>query len=325
VVLWVSFALLDVPPRLPSCPETTLETRVADPNFARKTVAAATSPDHIYTTSLSYIIVAITLDLISAYSLTVDFLTAGQSSSMPVSIPMNNSMSGPASQWHCISPATRPLNLQVLEITSISLTIALSLAQPPSSRSSQHASTSTASTSGQAGSATKQRRPRHRIKNAHYESDDDLTAVEDNDTGGSEAQQVGQNSSSPSPYASSTQSGAFPARLAPLPNAKPSFKELLSKGVMVTVNGRPWNQIVAHVSDDEPATSGVDSNGLSSDSEALSSRVVDKMLEQMTRDRAVVGIFGLEPGKEYEIDLKVVANFAGEGEPLQAGKFPIVY
>lgn len=94
---------------------------------------------------------------------------------------------------------------------------------------------------------------------------------------------------------------------------------------MVTVNGRPWNQIVAHVSDDEPATSGVDLNGLSSDSEALSSRVVDKMLEQMTRDRAVVGIFGLEPGKEYEIDLKVVANFAGEGEPLQAGKFPIVY
>ena len=93
---------------------------------------------------------------------------------------------------------------------------------------------------------------------------------------------------------------------------------------MVTVNGRPWNQIVAHVSDDEPATRGLDasgSSGSSGDNEALSSRVVDKMLEQMTRDRAVVGIFGLEPGKQYEIDLKVVANFAGEGEPLQAGTF----
>lgn len=143
-----------------------------------------------------------------------------------------------------------------------------------------------------------------------------MTAVEDNDAAGSEAQQLGQSTSSPSPYVSSSQSGPYPVRLAPLPNAKPSFKELLSKGVMVTVNGRPWNQIVAHVSDDEPATQGADA---AVDSEAISSRVVDKMLEQMTRDRAVVGIFGLEPGKEYEIDLKVVANFGGEGEPLQAG------
>jgi hypothetical protein len=46
--------------RCPQLSRDHLETRVADPNFARKTVATATSPDHIYTTSLSYIIVTIT-------------------------------------------------------------------------------------------------------------------------------------------------------------------------------------------------------------------------------------------------------------------------
>jgi hypothetical protein len=239
---------------------------------------------------------------------------------MPIPIPTTSAPTGSTSQWHCISPSTRPLNLQVLEITSISLTIALSLARQPSSRSTLQASSSTSNSAGASGSAAKQRRPRHRTKGTHHESDEDLTAVEeDNDGPGADSVTLAQNSDVPPPYVSSSQSGPFPARLAPLPQAKPSFKELLSKGVMVTVNGRPWNQIVAHVSDDEPAGSVLDSSSVTAENEALNSRLVDKMVGQMTRDRAVVGIFGLEPGKEYEIDLKVVANFAGDGEPLQAG------
>jgi len=240
---------------------------------------------------------------------------------MPIPIPTTTVSSIPSSQWHCISPATRPLNLQVLEITSISLTIALSLARQPNNRSSHQASGSTSNStpSGSGSNATKQRRPRHRAKTTHHESDEDLTAVEDNDGTGADSQS-GQAGTSVSPYVSSSQSGPYPVRLAPLPDAKPSFKELLSKGVMVTVNGRPWNQIVAHVSDDEPSCGSAELNEMGGESEALSNRVVDKMVGQTTRDRAVVGIFGLEPGKEYEIDLKVVANFAGDGEPLQAGK-----
>jgi hypothetical protein len=84
---------------------------------------------------------------------------------------------------------------------------------------------------------------------------------------------------------------------------------------MVTVNGRPWNQIVAHVSDEE-TTATIDTSGEAQDESSKSAGRQDGV----GRDRAVVGIFGLEPGKEYEIDLKVVANFGGDGEPLQTGK-----
>lgn len=252
------------------------------------------------------------------------------------------------SQWHCISPATRPLNLQVLEITSLSLTIALSLAQRPAklvqpqstaSSSGQQSQTATNSPSGSSRKKSKRLSKSAAAANPpHYESE-----VENEDT----------HSSSRFNHATDNLSASLStSKLGDVSSNRTgdshtlSFKELLSKGVMITVNGRPWNQIVAHLSDDVPAqpfqegkktdisTESNDQQDSTRDggktSLPLEPKAITKWVDQHSNTNAlkgrsgmaVISVFGLEPGKEYEVDLKVLAN-VGEGEPSQAGEYRV--
>lgn len=315
-----------------------------------------------------------------------DTTTLGPSSHLSHSSPSHPSSSssahstapiGPTSsshpQWHLVSPSSRPLILEIVEITSLTLTIALSLnpqvrhlrsvrsrvaasSAAASLSSSGHVETeeggaqsvasSTAtgsvSTISGIGTGTRQRR-KQRSKGqtssiSHTgissatgtgmgDSDDELTAVED---GGNEV--------------------GFRTRRDGL-RIPPSFKDLLSNGIVVTINGQPWNRIVAHVNDEEGATgqgsssvmgaagvgSGEGSSGvghasanikhrLSTEGDSATSAagpmtttnpttnepVPTHIEPHATADRAVVVIYGLEPGKEYQVDLRVIGGVYGD-------------
>lgn len=207
----------------------------------------------------------------------------------------STSSPGSASQWHQVSPATRPLNLEVLEVTSLSLTVALTLAAPPGSTGGatlRHQLSQASALNASSGAGTKHRR-KNRARHA-TESDDELTAVED-DAG----------TTSAPPYISSAFSGTYPMRIPLSPHARPSFKELLSKGVVVSVNGRPWNRIVAHVTDEEEECQ----TGYASPGQGGAAEVEGGARERRRQqDRAVVVVYGLSPGNEYQVDLKVVGN-----------------
>lgn len=143
------------------------------------------------------------------------------------------------SHWHQVNPSTRPLNLQILELTPLSLTLSLALLGP-----------------GKQLRGLKQPRRRRR-------SDDEVSSVEE-------------------PDAASATLG--------------SFKHLLSHGVVVTVNGQAWSRIVAHVAeaeDDKAATHGQ---------------------IHVPKDRAVVVVYGLLPGIEYEVELRIVGLPLGGNE-----------
>jgi hypothetical protein len=133
----------------------------------------------------------------------------------------------------------------------------------------------------------------------------------------------------------------------PVLNGQVRFKDLLSHGVVVSVNGQPWNRIVAHVSDadeedeedvdaddeeeqwdDEPAGQGAGEEegnmtrrrprrarfNMSAGNAAREAGLGGKRRKEKKSqgDRAVVVVYGLSPGKEYEIELRVVGMF-GEG------------
>jgi hypothetical protein len=152
-----------------------------------------------------------------------------------------------------------------------------------------------------------------------------------------------------------------------------SFKDLLSHGVVVSVNGQPWNRIVAHVSDPDPEPEHVEHEGEESTSDtegtgtgqegeweegewdhagarseeegagaelgqggvqrrrprrarfmlsaqdAIGAKNVRKVrrerhAEERDRDRAVVVVYGLTPGKEYEVELRVIGVGVQDGE-----------
>lgn len=100
------------------------------------------------------------------------------------------------------------------------------------------------------------------------------------------------------------------------------------------MNGNPWNRIVAHVSDDDvpiptssaaTATSGTDQTGeehndlsavvssitTGASSASFSTPSIQARSPTAThRDRAIVVVYGLEPGKEYEVDLKILGQIA---------------
>ncbi|GHJ87260.1 hypothetical protein NliqN6_3662 [Naganishia liquefaciens] len=265
-----------------------------------------------------------------------------------------------ASQWYSVSPMTRPLNLEILEITPLSLTVSLSLAPQPRWEPSPAASSTTAQNDlliqGQQQfgvPAAKQRKSRLKGGNRHghghghqamgsaggqHDSDEEMTAVEDNGEGSSQLHPV-HHTSTNTPYTSSLLPGSYPRRLPlsptqpdPSSHIPPSFKELLSKGIVVTVNGNPWNRIVAHVSDDDvpiptsAATSkGSDPehpivNNKQEEGQTAASQSVETSASFPTptlqarssaaahKDRAIVVVYGLEPGKEYEVDLKILGQ-----------------
>jgi hypothetical protein len=231
-------------------------------------------------------------------------------------------------QWHAITPSTRPLSLSILELTPLALTLSLTLA----SSSGVH---------GQSPLSGFKRRKRAR----RVESDDE-TAVEAEDE------------HREGPYAgSSTASGSglgipggWPAEVGR------SFKDLLSHGVVVSVNGQPWSRIVAHASDPDPEESGDEADeeweedwentgGGKSDEEGAEEGIGAEGMQRRRprrarftlaaqtalggagvrrketrrkaeagKDRAVVVVYGLSPGKEYEIELRVVGMGGGESE-----------
>ena len=239
-----------------------------------------------------------------------------------------------SSHWHTITPQTRPLTLTVLQLTPLALTLSLTLATNFTTRSPSHLSLQhVAHIHNHAhGPAKNRKKTRHR----HSESDDELTAVEADDE-----------------YASLIP-GTYPNH--GLLEGGSNFKDLLSHGVVVSVNGQPWNRIVAHVSDtddeeadvevgveedgeweDDPdhateegatkrrprkaklslgAGEAVKDAGDREDATGHGKRGNEKDKERWQKDRAVVVVYGLSPGKEYEIELRVVGLSGQGGESL---------
>jgi hypothetical protein len=231
------------------------------------------------------------------------------------------------STWHSITPSTRPLSLTILELTPLALTLSLTLASPtPStSTSANHLHPPSPSAALHHANARRKKRNGHGNHRSRLDSDDD-TAVEMDDS-------------------DSIIPGAWPVL-----NGQVRFKDLLSHGVVVSVNGQPWNRIVAHVSDadaeeeddhegdadaedeeeeqwDEVAGGGSGEEGnmtrrrprrarftLSAGNAAREAGLGGKKRKEKKSqgDRAVVVVYGLSPGKEYEIELRVVGMF-GEG------------
>jgi hypothetical protein len=246
-----------------------------------------------------------------------------------------------SSQWHSISPQTRPLALTILELTPLAVTLSLSLAFPTSSHSHHTPHTHLAHSHNHThGSITKHRkRTRHKRAGLEAESDEDIADFEDETTTGSSAL---------THFADGS-----------------SFKDLLSHGVVVSVNGQPWTRIVAHVSDpDEDEAAGQEEddgewedteleeaveaggieeglpngvtrrrprrarfslsagNAVQGEKEVKPRKKVEGLKDRSDKDRAVVVVYGLSPGKEYEIELRVVGlsdqdGFESLGESLR--------
>lgn len=244
------------------------------------------------------------------------------------------------STWHTISPSTRPLSLSILELTPLALTLSLTLAIPTSSSSSSSQALHTqqqqlhpSSPSAALHHHRRKKRHPHTHTRGRIDSDDE-TAVEIDE------------SDSPLP-------GSWP-----ILNGEVRFKDLLSHGVVVSVNGQPWNRIVAHVSDEDDLGEGEEEEEWEADDEggtgtgeeegnttrrrprkarfSLSAGHAAReagLAERRKRekksqgDRAVVVVYGLSPGKEYEIELRVVGMFGdgadGIGTYLVVGRRPI--
>lgn len=222
------------------------------------------------------------------------------------------------STWHSVNPQTRPLTLSILELTPLALTLSLTLS--PFSSSHHTPTQHVAHTHNHAHGPKSRKKPRHK---PHSDDEDDHD----------DSQHL-----SPFP-------GSYPQSLV---DPSTNFKDLLSHGVVVSVNGQPWNRIVAHVSDpeeeheedepehedteweDEPAVTDMgeteETGELvkrrprkarfgSSAGHAVKDTTIArrkrrpsevKDRQKVDRDRAVVVVYGLSPGKEYEIELQVV-------------------
>ncbi|WVQ69543.1 uncharacterized protein L199_007763 [Kwoniella botswanensis] len=255
---------------------------------------------------------------------------------------MTNTTSTPSSsaQWHTISPHTRPLTLTVLELTPLALTLSLSLTPPiPQSHSHTHSSLphlvhQNHHTHAQSPSHSKSK------KRIHGSNPTTPRAKRNGDVSEEEDDEVD--------YSSWIDT-----------SSSSSFKDLLSHGVVVSVNGQPWSRIYAHVSEDEDSEldwedehedlSGSNTAIVVNDEEGIEEGSItrrrprkprfassatnhtsqDKDLvlagtagghgkrkggkEKMDKDRAVVVVYGLSPGKEYEVELRVVGLFSQEG------------
>ncbi|ODO07755.1 hypothetical protein I350_03333 [Cryptococcus amylolentus CBS 6273] len=221
--------------------------------------------------------------------------------------------------WQTVSPQTRPLTLTVLDLTPLALTVSLSLtpsASLPLQPSTHHAHGVHGGHPSQSSGNSKRKRNRRKANGSALSaavqgegSEDDEHEVEDSDGG-------------------------------------VSFKDLLRHGVLVYVNGVQSNNLFANVMDDE------DDDEWEDDPESVppaSSEELEENMEQgVTRrrprkarfgasaaeaagkppgkkkdekhhkgdkDRAVLVIYGLMPGKEYEVELRVVGMGGQEADP----------
>lgn len=160
-----------------------------------------------------------------------------------------------AAQWHAVTPHTRPLSISILELAPTSVTLALTRSPPiltatghgaahltpaqhvvhslahshhshshTHTHAQAHASGSSCNTSG---GGSKRKKKNRRNQGAQPDSDEN----DDEDDSGSASHAV---------------PGAYPSLLV----EGQTFKDMLSHGVVVTMDGMPWSRIVAHVSDD---------------------------------------------------------------------------
>lgn len=225
----------------------------------------------------------------------------------------------PASaQWHAVTPHTRPLSISILELAPTSVTLALTRSPPQHNLApAQHVVHSLAHhhshTHALAGCGKK--------KKKHRKAESDENDDEDDSGSGSHVP------------------GAYPSLLV----EGQTFKDMLSHGVVVTLDGMPWSRIVAHVSDDAEEEEPDEEEDWEDDDEAHEEETVgttsgtaphaarrrkgrrpssgparrpkahDKPAgtQRLDRERAVVVVYDLDPSKEHEIELQIV-GLSGE-------------
>lgn len=179
----------------------------------------------------------------------------------PYTMSPPNGSPAPLAQWHAVTPLTRPLSISILELAPTSVTLALTRSPPtpPSLNPAQHLAQSHAHHHAHSGSASsshngggsssknKKKKKRNAASNLQHSTsnaaDSEDGADDDGDESGSQSVTTG-----PSPLASLLGEGQ-------------TFKDMLSHGVVVTLDGMPWSRIVAHVSDDEADGEGTTGQG----------------------------------------------------------------
>ncbi|KAK8847651.1 hypothetical protein IAR55_005510 [Kwoniella newhampshirensis] len=271
----------------------------------------------------------------------------------------HSTMASPSAsaQWHTVSPHTRPLTLTILELTPLALTLSLSLSPPlPAPTHLPHTPT------------------QHLVHSSHHtHAHSPLHSKQQQHQSRKRSQaQAGRQHRRSAPGDFTDDEDLFEeSDYSALVEGSTSFKDLLSHGVVVSVNGQPWSRIYAHVSEDDEDDFGdwedEPSSASASQAQAITSglgetenvntaedgmeegtmtrrrprkarfglsaaeartekegsatgssagpgtangrRRKEKERERMDRDRAVVVVYGLMPGKEYEVELRVVGLF----------------
>ncbi|GMK58305.1 hypothetical protein CspeluHIS016_0503370 [Cutaneotrichosporon spelunceum] len=216
-----------------------------------------------------------------------------------------------SAQWHAVTPHTRPLSIAILELAPTSVTLALTRSPPQSNITpAQHVVHSLAHNHSHHHACAKKKKKHRKGESDENDDEDD--------------------SSSPSHVP-----GAYPSLLM----EGQTFKDMLSQGVVVTLDGMPWSRIVAHVTGDaeeeeapddeeewedeeEPheeetvgTTSGTAPHAARrrkgrrpSNGPARRPKAHDKPAgaHRWDRERAVVVVYDLDPSKEHEIELQIV-------------------
>ncbi|KAL7414975.1 hypothetical protein BDY24DRAFT_279371 [Mrakia frigida] len=192
---------------------------------------------------------------------------------MPSVVPPTASSSSALSRWNSISPWTRQLSLQILQVTSLSITFTLAyepssslLPNPnlpttntPSSSSSStfnpaaRITATTALTPHNSKSSRGRRRKQNRKAAQHVPSthSNQVSSASEGEDGGDEDSTTavesdhvlsGQGMTHLLPQRREEGEGSARAG-----GARPHFATLLSRGLAVTVNGSPWRSVAAHV------------------------------------------------------------------------------
>lgn len=159
-----------------------------------------------------------------------------------------------AAQWHAMTPQTRPLSISILELAPTSVTLALTRSPPTPAPGHQHLTPAQHVVHSLAHS-------HHSHSHAHHsQSHSNASGSSCNTGGGSKKKKKNRRNLNPGPALDSDEnddeddsgsaSNAVPGAYPSLLLEGQTFKDMLSHGVVVTMDGMPWSRIVAHVSDD---------------------------------------------------------------------------
>ncbi|KAL1409043.1 hypothetical protein Q8F55_005867 [Vanrija albida] len=174
-------------------------------------------------------------------------------------------MSPSSAQWHSVSPHTRPLSIAILELAPTSVTLALTRSPPgnspsPSGSANHHTpaqhvvhslSHHQSHNHGHAGSSSHANNSGKKKKKKRGGASGGNLSVPhgaDSEDGGDDG-----DDDSGGPHGFIPGAYPFSSMLAD----GQTFKDMLSHGVVITVDGMPWSRIVAHVSDDADDEDGL--------------------------------------------------------------------